>query len=100
MKLQEIYPRISMKIQPEDLKDLEQPLKISAVSIKGTEKRKTVWLEFNDTALQHKCSKEDVFLMAETFGTNETDDFIDKEINLVESEGKIVVETTKKKNKK
>lgn len=90
MKVFEIYPRISNRILVTDIADLKQPLTIKSVEITGEDK-KTVWLEFENTTLRHKCSKKDVFILAEQLKTNETDEFIGKLINLKEVEGKVVI---------
>jgi len=98
MKIFEIYPRISNRILPTDLEDLTQPLKIASVQISG-ENKKTVWLEFEGTTLRHKCSRKDVFVLAEQLQTNDTDEFIGNSITLKDIDGKVVVPETKAKKK-
>jgi len=96
VKLHEIYPRTTSRILHADLPDLAMPLEIIDVEITG-ENKKTVWLSFEGTNLKHKCSRKDVFVLADNLGTNETDDFKDKKIKLVKENEKVIVEPTKKK---
>lgn len=96
MRIYEIYPRVSKRIQIEDLSDFEEPLTIKDVEVSG-ESKKTVWLSFDQTNLKHKCSKSDVFNMAKELNTNDTDSFVGQHVNLIEENDKVVVEIAKKK---
>lgn len=99
MKLHEIYKRVSNKILASDLADIEQPLTIKNVEVSGDDK-KTVWLDFENLSLRHKCSKTDVFGLARKFGTSETDDFVGQTIELQENgNNKVSVVLPKPKKK-
>lgn len=98
-KIYEIYPRTTNKIMAEDLDDFENPLIVKEVRITGDDK-KTVWLSFDGYALEHRCSKKDVFVLANNNGTNDTDGFVGKEVWLEKDEkNRVSVKDTSKKKK-
>lgn len=101
-KIYDVFPRLTNKIVESDLSDMKQPLTIKNVEVSGDNK-KTVWLDFEDTTLRHRCSKAEVFALVKKFNTVELNDFVDQEVNLVAESGivKIKIEEKKKEpNKK
>ena len=91
VNINELYPRGNDSINSNDLADLKMPLTIKEVEILG-ETKKTVKFSFNETALKFKCNKQMVLELVELFETNETDEFVGKEISLVSEDGKVKIE--------
>lgn len=90
VKINDIYQRVNDSITANDLTDLEMPLTIKEVEITGKDK-KTIKILLEETSLKFKCSKKEVIDLSKEFKTNDTDDFIGKELILEDVDGKVKV---------
>jgi len=87
----ELYPRANDTINSSDLAEMDMPLTIKSVEILG-ESKKTVKITFNETPLKFKCNKPMVLELVELFETNDTDEFVGKELSLKSEDGKVKIE--------
>jgi hypothetical protein len=96
MKIAEMYKSSSSRIEFEDMDNpiLKNELTITKVETIGT-KRLGILLSFEETHLQMRCVKSDIFAIAGMYELSDTDDFVGKKIKLITNDNKVIVEGAK-----